>query len=71
MAHALDAWAITEREKSRSVTYSTDLDYYEVLRKLCVNTHCIKLNEKISAHPHTFIMYTVSDPNSLCLGQGT
>jgi len=26
MAHALRAWAISEQEKSQSVTYSTDLE---------------------------------------------
>ena len=73
MAHALHAWAISKQEKSWSVTYSMDLelDYEEVLRKLCIITHCIKLNDKISTQHHTFITHTFSDPNSLCLEQGT
>ena len=65
MAHALRAWAISEQEKSQSVTYSTDLelDYLEVLRKLCLNTHCIK--DKISSLSNTFIMHTFSHPKSV------
>jgi len=58
---------ISGQEKSQSVSYSTDLelDYWVVLRKLCVNTHCIKLNDMISTYPQTFIMHTFSDPNCL------
>ena len=69
MARAFYAWAISEQEKSRSVTYNMDieLDYLEVLRKLCADTHCIKLNDKMCALLHTFIMHTFSDPNLSCL----